>query len=126
MIDKVELILNNISWEKRTAGDFLGRYLSEPKPDVIFEPLSEGSRQAFTKDIAIRPIELDLKSIMLFQHGHFYINGEPLAVPVNLVACMRLLADKRYLDGASLNKTQQIALADTLYPCYEAGYIHFT
>jgi 50S ribosomal protein L16 3-hydroxylase len=126
MIDKVELILNNISWEKRTAGDFLGRYLSEPKPDVIFEPLSKSSRQAFTKDIAKRPIELDLKSIMLFQHGYFYINGEPLDVPVDLVACMRLLADKRYLDGASLNKTLQIALANTLYPCYEAGYIHIT
>lgn len=36
MIEKVSTILQSITWDKATVSDFLGCYLTEPKPDVLF------------------------------------------------------------------------------------------
>lgn len=129
MTGKVESILQKITWDKRTIGDFLGRYLSDPKPDVVFEPMpddlsQEAAIQALAKAIAQHPLQLDLKSIMLFQDEYFYLNGERLAVPEDLTTCMRLLADNRYLDTASMTHAQQSAVASTLYEAYVAGYVN--
>ena len=38
MIERVGAILANIEWDEKDVASFLGTYLSEPKPNVVFDP----------------------------------------------------------------------------------------
>lgn len=125
MVTKVEKMLQNIQWDKSNISDFLGRYLTEPKPDVFFEPAPAISIDDFTQQLSQEPLSLALPSQMLFKEQQFYINGEALAVHAGLVIQMQALADQRFLDATSLTRDQQAALASTLHAAYLAGYINF-
>ena len=125
MIKKVEAMLQKITWEKSTVSDFLGRYLSEPKPDVIYEPSENITTIDFANQLSKNPLLLDLKSQLLFHQDHFYINGESLTVPTLILDCVRDLADHRRLDTVSLSVEQQDALANTLQASFIAGYVIF-
>ena len=125
MIKKVEAMLQKITWEKSTVSDFLGRYLSEPKPDVIYEPSENITTIDFANQLSKKPLLLDLKSQLLFHQDHFYINGESLTVPTLILDCVRDLADNRRLDTVSLSVEQQDALANTLQASFIAGYVIF-
>ncbi|PCI60574.1 MAG: cupin [Methylophilaceae bacterium] len=125
MVTKVEKMLQNIQWDKSNISDFLGRYLTEPKSDVIFEPTPKITIDGFAKQLAKKPISLALQSQMLFHQQQFFINGEPLAVPTRLVDQMQALADHRSLNATSLTLEQQAALASTLHTALIAGYVSF-
>ena len=125
MIKKVEAMLQKITWKKSTVSDFLGRYLSEPKPDVIYEPSENITTIDFANQLSKKPLLLDLKSQLLFHQDHFYINGESLTVPTLILDCVRDLADNRRLDTVSLSVEQQDALANTLQASFIAGYVIF-
>ena len=49
MIAKVDEALRGIIWDKDKAADFLGKYLTEPKLDVLFEPNRKISKAEFIK-----------------------------------------------------------------------------
>lgn len=125
MVTIVEKMLQNIQWDKSNISDFLGRYLTEPKPDVFFEPAPAIPIDDFTQQLSQEPLSLALPSQMLFKEQQFYINGETLAVPTGLVEKIQALADHRFLDATSLTQEQQAALASTLHAAYLAGYINF-
>ncbi|MBL0077268.1 MAG: hypothetical protein IPP41_15650 [Rhodocyclaceae bacterium] len=38
MIEQVEQMLSGIRWKKSLIREFLGRMLTEPKPQVVFDP----------------------------------------------------------------------------------------
>ena len=61
-------VLSRIRWSKRDVADFLGRYLSAPKPQVVFEPRS--ARGAL--------VRLDPKSQLLYYGTRFFMNGARL------------------------------------------------
>lgn len=125
MIGKVATMLQAITWNKATVSDFLGRYLTEPKPDVLFEPsIEETEIDALAELLAEQSLWLDLKSQLLFNHEHFYINGEPLTVPADIQQAVRELADKRCLATFNLNLQQRLSLANTFYTVLMAGYVH--
>jgi 50S ribosomal protein L16 3-hydroxylase len=125
MTAKVAAILNKIHWDNNTVADFLGRYLSEPKPDIIFTPARKIRLENFTKKIAQKPCLLDLKSQLLWSQNQFYLNGELLNVPLALIQPMLQLANTRQLDATHLANNVQTALADVLLPAYLAGYLQF-
>lgn len=125
MISKVEAMLQKITWNKAVVSDFLGRYLTEPKPDVVFEPsMDETKVDALAALLAEQSLWLDLKSQLFFYHEHFYINGEPLTVPADIQERVRELADKRCLPTFTLNQQQRLSLANTFYTALMAGYLH--
>lgn len=125
MIGKVETMLQKITWDKKVVSDFLGRYLTEPKPDVLFEISTESMTiDEIAESLAEQSLWLDLKSQLLFNHEHFYINGEPLPVPTDIQKQVRELADKRCLSTVTLNKQQQLSLASTFHSALMAGYLH--
>lgn len=124
MINKVSQMLQTITWDDNIVADFLGRYLTEPKPDVVFEVPRNISFVTFKKQLSTKNVTLDLKSQMLFHHYHFYLNGEKLAVTTELMACMRDLADKRYINLVAWQFSIHAGLAETLYEPYLAGFIH--
>lgn len=125
MIEKVETMLQNIAWDKTIVSDFLGRYLTEPKPDVLYETSTDSMNiGAIAQLLADQSLWLDLKSQLLFTDTHFYINGEPLVVPDDIKEQVRELADKRCLDTVNLNEQERLTLASTFHSALMAGYLH--
>ena len=123
MIKQVSAILQTITWDNNHIADFLGKYLTEPKPDVVFEAPRKISLATFCKQLSTKSLYLDLKSQMLFSHNQFYLNSEQLAVTAELSACMRELADKRCVNTATLQANIYAALAKALFDSYLAGYV---
>lgn len=125
MISQVSDMLNQIKWDKPQVADFLGKYLTEPKPDVVFAPNRKLSVADFAKKMAQQNLQLSLKSQLLFTQKAFYLNGEKLHVPENLSACMQNLADMRYLNTTTLQPNIHQELAELLHEAYLAGFLSF-
>lgn len=124
MINKVSEMLQKITWDKHSVADFLGKYLTEPKLDIVFEPNRKISRNEFIRQIAHKSIWLGLKSQLLFTRDNFYLNGEKLTVPADMINCMKDLADKRYLKTYALQANIHATLGDVLFESYLAGFIY--
>jgi len=86
----------------------LGEYMTEPKPNVWFEPLEE--------DVTVTacPVRLDRRSKMMFDHEHIFINGESFLAAGRDAVLMRTLANQRNLtaqEAQKLSKQAQKLLA---------------
>jgi len=125
MLNKVQEMLQKITWNNNDVADFLGKYLTEPKLDVVFEPSRKTSLETFAKNLTSKTLYLCLKSQMLFYKNAFYLNGEPLNVPSEIMTCMRDLADKRSMAASQYPRGLQGMLADVLYAPYLAGFVSF-
>ena len=111
-------------WDKTDIADFLGRYLSEPKSHVFFDPPTRPkSLAAFTKAIQKHGVALDARSQMLFRGDVFFINGERLEASPVLRSMLRGLADKRYLMPGECEHEQGQEMVALLYLWYQAGYL---
>ena len=122
MVRKVGEILNKIKWSESDIAEFLGQHLSEPKPDVVFEPNKKLSLKLFTDKLAKIGIALDLKSQMLFSGEIFYLNGEAVSFNAEAAEILRILADKRKIPS---HRTADAVLLQQLYDWYIAGYLYF-
>jgi 50S ribosomal protein L16 3-hydroxylase len=125
MVKRVSSMLQKLTWDKQHVADFLGRYLTEPKLDVLFTPSRKIAKAEFTKRLATKTLWLSLKSQLLFTHDNFYLNGEKLAVPAEINEVIKHLADKKYLNITALQANIHAACSDALYDAYVAGYIYF-
>ena len=77
--------LARIRWTDSDVARFLGEYLTQPKPHVVFRPtVARGGW-----------IRLDEKTQLLYDGGRFFINGESFSLPARDRARMRELADRR-------------------------------
>ena len=126
MISKVSAILKNIHWSEQDVGDFLGTYLSEPKPNVVFDANKKISLGNFNKKLLIHGIILDLKSQMLFMNNQFYLNGEAAAFKQRSASLLSKLADDRQLNASDINQEPlEEKLQQQLHSWYLAGYLDF-
>jgi 50S ribosomal protein L16 3-hydroxylase len=96
MISFAEKLLRRIRWSRRDVECFLGEYLSEPKPHVVFTP------PAGRRPIARSRVQLDKKTRLLYRGKRFFINGESVAVRAFSAKILRELADRRAAEGARL------------------------
>ncbi|HKB83338.1 MAG TPA: cupin domain-containing protein [Burkholderiales bacterium] len=125
MIEKVEHILGGIRWTRRDVAVFLGSYLTEPKPHVLFAPPRKPlSEIAFSRAARRNGVDLALASMMLYARANLFINGEQHRMDAGLAKPMRCLADARRLPGWRI--TLNGPLVDTLYRWYRAGYIYLS
>ncbi|MDZ4202213.1 MAG: cupin domain-containing protein [Gallionella sp.] len=121
MLGQVEQAIKQVRWDKEDIANFLGCYLSEPKPHIFFDspepPLSPAKfRQALQK----RGVRLALKSQMLCHAGWIFINGESLRPPASDYPSLRELADKRGLGGQADSSPE---LAELLFQWYLDGFL---
>ncbi len=121
MLRQVEQAVKQVRWDKEDIANFLGCYLSEPKPHIFFDapdrPLSPAKfRQAIRK----YGVRLDLKSQMLCHAGWIFMNGEAYQTEKPDYKSLRSLADERELTSLADCSTE---LADLLYQWYLDGYI---
>jgi 50S ribosomal protein L16 3-hydroxylase len=122
MLDQVESAIKQVRWDKEDIANFLGCYLSEPKPHIFFDsPESELSQSKFKKQIKINGLELDLKSQMLCHAGSIFMNGEATQVPTENYSLLRELADHRKLPAPVACSDE---LLELLYQWYLDGYLY--
>ena len=93
----------------------LGEYMTEPKPNVWFEPSEPGGM--------MEAVALDRRTRMMYDAKHIFINGESYRASGKDAALMRRLADARALAPADLAKASDEAL-ELLASWCEAGWAH--
>ena len=121
MLEKIESIIRQIQWGKDDITHFVGCYLSEPKPDIFFDPpIRPLSRQRFTQRVQKKGLVLDLKSKMLCHDYTVFINGIAHPVDHTSYAILRQLADKRVMSSAIECPADAMEL---LYQSYLDGYL---
>ena len=123
MIEQVARMLQGIHWQTQDVARFLGSYLSEPKPHVVFDPPRAMSRAAFHRRLQQRGVGLALQSQMLFRDEYCYLNGEETVMPEPCRPTLRQLADLRCLPAGEYSDD---ALVMLLHQWYLAGYCLFS
>ncbi len=107
---------------REQVAEYLGRTLSEPKPNVIFDvPLVRLTRVAFVRAVERRGLKLDLRSRMLHRGPRVYINGDAVSASSAGLAHMSGLADGRRL-GPQGRLTA--GAVDLFYAWYTYGWLH--
>ncbi|MGV8934360.1 MAG: JmjC domain-containing protein [Gallionellaceae bacterium] len=121
MLKQVEHAIQHIRWGKSEIANFLGNYLSEPKPHIYFAPPDKPlTIKSFIKTIGKSGVSLDLKTLMLCHKGTVFINGEEhLADNIDYIV-MRELADRRMLAEIS---SVSAPVLNLLYQWYTQGYL---
>jgi 50S ribosomal protein L16 3-hydroxylase len=114
--------LRRLAWDERAVARFLGSYLTEPKPGVVFapprEPLPPG---VFISRAAHRGVRLDSRTRLLYDERNLFINGEALAWPGHGRAALKRLADARRLAATQIDDRA----SSVLYRWYRDGFLHF-
>ncbi len=97
--------------------EFISCYLTQPKPHVEYlPPETPLSLARFRRTARQRGLQLDLRSRLLYDKKHFYLNGRRIDV-TQQIAGWRQMANTRKLAPAQLN----VALCDTMYPFWQSG-----
>jgi 50S ribosomal protein L16 3-hydroxylase len=121
MTGKLKRMLGRIRWSAGDVERFLGCYLTEPKPNVVFSrPRRPAAPAAFARRTARGGVRLAPATRMLFRHGAFFINGESCAAHPRAGRTLRQLADHRLLPPATAIDRES---AHWLYRWYRAGYL---
>ncbi|HEX6137387.1 MAG TPA: cupin domain-containing protein [Casimicrobiaceae bacterium] len=111
-----------IDWDRDAIARFLGRYLTEPKPEVAFAPPRRRSRAGFRRWIARAGVRLDRRTQLLYDEGRYYLNGDDAPMPAADPAALRKLADLRALppeDCAALSTE----MTDLLHAWHRHGFL---
>jgi 50S ribosomal protein L16 3-hydroxylase len=125
MIRKVEHIVGDIRWTRRDVAEFLGAYLTEPKPRVRFAQVRRPhSERAFTVAATLHGIALVPAALMLYGNGMVFINGETHRITDRQAMPLRRLADTRRLAGRRMPRAGPVMAM--LYRWYRDGYICLT
>ncbi len=113
MIEQVAATLARISWSKQTVANFLGTYLSEPKPHVFFVPPKlPMSERKFAAAVGQRGFRLDIKTQLLYRGNRFFLNGESFDAKPAERAGLKILARDRKLNANAVNPTLLCAFYD--------------
>ena len=111
-----------IRWTPSQLRDFAGRYFSEPKAHVFFDPPPRGhSRGRFIALALERGIMLDRRSILLFSGSMFFMNGEAVRATGPARRWLRRLADRRHLPAP---RGADAPFWDVAYAWYVQGFLH--
>ncbi|MCX7193899.1 MAG: cupin domain-containing protein [Proteobacteria bacterium] len=121
MLSQVEQAIKQVRWDAGDIANFLGCYLSEPKPHIFFDaPEPELSQKKFVKSIQNNGVALDLKTQMLCHEHSIFMNGETTQATKGDYNLLRELADNRLLPALA---TCSVELTDLLYQWYLDGYL---
>jgi len=114
-------VLARLRWTKRDAAEFLGEYLTTPKPQLAFtHPRRPLARAAFVRRLTRAAAVLDRKTQLLYRGARFYINGEAFSPPAGSRRARAALADARRQAGRALARA---GLGALLYEWYRLGYL---
>jgi 50S ribosomal protein L16 3-hydroxylase len=116
--------LARIRWRNADVARFIGRFLSEPKPHVTFEPPARIAPRAFAARARRAGVRLDLRTQLLYDAREVYVNGARVLPGARTRAALQRLADARALEAAALQRAPA-ELFDVLHDWYAHGYLEF-
>jgi 50S ribosomal protein L16 3-hydroxylase len=117
-------MLAGIRWDRALVAQFLGCWLSEPKPLVSFErPARPLPRSAFLARALRRGVRLDRRTQLLYDEHRLYVNGSVLPWPAGARAAIKDLANARALTARATAGAPTASTA-LLYRWYRDGYLH--
>jgi 50S ribosomal protein L16 3-hydroxylase len=119
MVSFTSNFLKRIRWSRGDIERFLGEYLSEPKPHVVFRP--GNGRRATQAAMRRSLVRLDPRTRLLYRGARFFINGETIQVNARGEEALRELADRRMAHGARLAGTP---LAGLISSWQRLGYVN--
>jgi 50S ribosomal protein L16 3-hydroxylase len=114
LIDKTRPRQNDLSL-------FLGEYLSEPKPDVCFQP-QKISLRTFRSKMLQHGVELDKRSLMLYRGANVFLNGESFIPRREQQRPLRQFADQLYLRREQC-QVLDAALIEQCHEWYQRGWL---
>ena len=121
MLQQVGRAIRKVKWNDEDIANFLGCYLSEPKPHIFFDaPAKPLTEERFGLAVQKSGVSLDLKTQMLCHDSSAFINGEAHPVGMGCYRLLRELADTRSLP-ASCKLTREATYL--LYQWYLDGYL---
>ncbi|TAK90055.1 MAG: cupin domain-containing protein [Burkholderiaceae bacterium] len=122
-MDRVDKALQGIRWNKSALRNFLGEYLSTPKPSTFFSPPAKPlSRARFAQQLQRGHLALDARTRMLYRNPEIFVNGESFTARGQDAILLKQLANERHLKGAGIKDLE--VLIDTLHEWYCAGWVH--
>lgn len=123
LLDRVERVLQKIRTTRHDVAVFLGEYLSEPKPGVIFDvPEKPLSPARFRAQALGHGLRLHRKTRMLYRDKYLFINGESFRAGASDQAVLRRLADDRQLPAGALQRASA-DLLESLLQWHEDGWL---
>ena len=116
-------MLAKLRWDQAMIARFVGCYLTDPKPHVVFDrPHRRTSLTAFTLRAVRRGLHLDPRTQILYDGRHVYVNGASIAWPRGPGLALKELANRRRIAGARLTGTPVLRV---LHEWYCDGFIDF-
>ena len=107
MLRFAESTMRAIRWSHKDVQACLGRFLTTPKPHVVFRrPRRPRSQTRFVADLPRGTVRLDPRTQLLYCGERFFLNGEEIFSRKTQRAALAQLADRRRLSGATLARRQ--------------------
>ncbi|MFZ6817630.1 JmjC domain-containing protein [Undibacterium sp. Ji22W] len=126
MSEKIIAELMKIRLDKEDMAIFIGEYLTEPKASVFFEsPEKLLTPKKFTQTAIKSGVRLALKTQMLYQAKHIFINGESFNVDRDDKKTLSILANQRSLTPEEVAKASDDVL-EAFCIWYEDGWLELT
>jgi 50S ribosomal protein L16 3-hydroxylase len=124
LVERVGAILAQVKWTEKDIASFLGTYLSEPKPSVVFDPPKRPLNEArFIQRASKFGIRLDRKTILLYNRRFFFLNGEENRL-ANVKKWLIEFADNRCLSAKRfVTLSGDSSVTALLHEWYCAGWI---
>ncbi len=124
LVAKVGEMLAKVRWQERDIVSFLGAYLSEPKPSVFFEPPARPLNEARFAALAAKSgIRLDRRTLLLYDHRAYFVNGEENALS-NARKWLPEFANKRSLSAKRfVTLSHDSSVTALLHEWYCAGWV---
>ncbi|WP_341315077.1 cupin domain-containing protein [Paraburkholderia sp. IMGN_8] len=124
LVDRVGAILARVNWDEQDIASFLGSYLSEPKPSVVFDPPQRPLNEArFIAQASKSGVRLDRKTNLLYNRRFFFLNGEETAF-VGGKKWLFDLADRRSMSAKRfVTLSYDSSVTALLHEWYCAGWI---
>jgi 50S ribosomal protein L16 3-hydroxylase len=121
MLQQVVKAIRKVRWDSEDIANFLGCYLSEPKPHIFFDaPARPLPAEKFAQAVQKQGVTLDLKTQMLCRDASVFMNGEAHPVGPTSYRVLRELADQRELPTHTRLPREASAL---LHEWYLDGYL---
>ncbi len=113
--------IGRMRWRNASIDDFLGRYLSEPKAIVNFNPRARKPPvAAFAKQLARSGARLDARTLLLYRGRRFFVNGESFDPARTEAGPLAKLANNRRLPAGPQGQDLAARLSDW----YLHGWLH--
>jgi 50S ribosomal protein L16 3-hydroxylase len=124
LVERVGAILAQIKWKEQDIASFLGTYLSEPKPSVVFDPPQKPLNEArFISQASKSGLRLDRKTNLLYNRRFFFLNGEEMLFD-GAKKWLFDLADHRSMSGKRfVTLSHDSSVTALLHEWYRAGWI---